>query len=328
MITDTLPANMIYVPGSSAPPAEVNGQRLSWRLVDVPIVGTGVRFRVRPAAAGEWPTNERAVADATTPDEHVHRIEFPVPRISVRGLPTAAPTQTRTPPPSTATNVPAPTQTSEPTPTLAPGPVYLPVALTERCPDTRRPFDVALVIDASNSMAGPALEAAAAAAQVFVDAMRLPRDRVAIVTFNAGAEIRLSLTGDAAEIRRALADLANAVAAGTRLDRGLEAARDALAPLPRAGEDGRVPVVVLLTDGRQDEAPDAPIDQADALRAAGVEIRVVGLGEAVDEPVLQRIAGDPSAYSRAPSADELASVFRELALAFDLCPKERFWGGR
>ena len=325
VISDTLPANMIYVGGSSDPPAEIRGRGLRWRLVDVPVVGTGVRFRVRPSAVGEWPTNEQAVADATTPDGAVQRIDFPVPRVLVRALPTQTPTIT---PPPAVTRTPSPTATTEPTPTPDLRPLYLPVALSEHCPDARSPFDVALVIDSSNSMAGPPLEAAAAAAQAFVDAMRLPRDRVAVVTFHTSAVIRQPLTGNADAVRAALTDLSDALGAGTRLDAGLRAARRAIAPGSPDEAPERVLVIVLLTDGRQDDALAEPIDVAEAMRGAGIAIRVVGLGEAIDEPYLRRIAGDASTYRRAPSADELVAVFRELALAFDLCPKERFWGRR
>jgi Mg-chelatase subunit ChlD/sugar lactone lactonase YvrE len=330
-LSDELPPNMIYVAGSSAPPAEVAQGSLRWRLTDVPVVGTGVRFRVRPSEAGDWPTNLRAFADATTPDGQVQRIDFPLPRVSVRARPTPAPSNT---PPPTETSRPlatattAPTATTEPTPTLELRPLFLPVALREHCPDTRLPFDVALLIDSSNSMAGAPLEAASAAAQGFVDAMRLPRDRVAIVTFNARGTIRLPLTGDAAAVRAALVDLSDAVAAGTRLDDGLRAAHLAVAPGPADRPADRVPVIVLLTDGRQEEDLESPVDLASRMRDDGIEIRVIGLGEAIDEPYLQRVAGDASAYLRAPSADELAVVFRRLAEAFGLCPRERFWGKR
>ena len=323
VITDTLPANMAYVERSSAPPAEVSDRTLVWRLVDVPVVGTGVRFRVRPLAAGEWPTNELAYADAKTTGDERYRIDFPVPIVRVLAAPTPIPTRTIEPTPTATAR---PTLTPEPTPTSIPVPIYLPISLKESCDARRSSLDVVFVIDTSTSMEGPALDAASRAALVFVDAMGLPGDRAAIVTFNTTAATRLPLTGDRSAVAAALGGIAETVAPGTRIDVGLDQARSALGPLPWT--DDRVPVALLLTDGRHEGEDAEAIAIADGLREDGVAIRVVGLGDGIDEVVLERIAGDAEAYRRAPSADELSEIFARLAESFGFCPPDRFWGRR
>ena len=83
-------------------------------------------------------------------------------------------------------------------------------------------MDVALVLDSSQSMAGPKLAAALAAAQAFVDLVDLPRDRVAVVSFHGRARLESGLTGSRSLLELALA--APQTGQGTRIDLGLIAA--------------------------------------------------------------------------------------------------------
>lgn len=280
-VVDRLPANMLYEPGSAAPPAAWDGSALRWELADVPAAGTRLRYRVRPVQAGVWPTNVEAVGDYRDGVGFAGRLRFPVPRVSVAG-PRAA---------------------------------YLPLVFQNRC--VQRRADVVLVIDTSTSMleraapGGPSkLDAARAAARAFVGYLGLPADQAAVVAFNADASLVQGLTGDAGAVARALAVLP--LGSGTRIDRGLAVAQaELLGPRHRAGG---VPVAVVLTDG-QPAAGSGPaaLAQAQAMRQAGIAIFTVGLGADADGALLVDIAGDPERYSYAPDEGALERIYRTIA---------------
>ncbi len=283
-ITDVLPDNMRLVSGSDLPPAQFDAatRTLTWRLAQVPPAGLELRYRLRPAAVGRWPTNVTAAADYVDGVGHADRLLFPVPEVTVR----AADRWT----------------------------VHLPALLKQQCPQARA--DVALALDTSTSMleaaagGGTKLEAALYAARVFVSQMHLPEDRVAVVAFHGEARRVQELSGDPAAVVAALDRLPTG--SGTRLDLGLAAARAALG----ATAPGRVGAIVLLTDGRQSGGALADVRQvAEATRNAGIDVYMVGLGADVDVALLAEVAGRPERAFVAPGEADLARIYREIARA-------------
>ncbi|MFN8575164.1 MAG: VWA domain-containing protein, partial [Gemmatimonadaceae bacterium] len=92
--------------------------------------------------------------------------------------------------------------------------------------------------------------------------------------------------------------------------------------------DGNVPVVVLLTDGRANPRPAGEaVDAAARAKAAGVTFFTIGLGDDVDDGALEAIAAPGGRYFRAPTADGLAEVYRQVAGRIP-CPAGGFWGRR
>lgn len=281
-ITDTLPEDMRYVPGSAQPPAawDPATRTLRWQLGPVPPAGLRLSYRVLPERAGRRPTNVQAQADYRDALGVAGRLLFPVPEVDVLGLRAA----------------------------------YLPIAFQRACPELRS--DVVLVVDTSTSMdegsasGGTKLEAARAAAQVFLGLLDLPRDRAALVGFNSEAQTVQGLTGDRAALARALDALPRG--SGTRIDLGL---RRALAELSSAGRPaGRLPVVVLLTDGRPSAGSEAEVAAAAAeLRGEGVYVFTIGLGADADGGLLIAIAGDAARYSYAPDQRALAAIYQTIA---------------
>lgn len=261
-----------------------------------------------------------------TNNAHAARFEPPPPTRTPTATSTATRTATASPtlsPAPTASATSTPSATPSPRPTPRPGPLYLPLALREEWKPRTQRADVVLVIDASSSMAGPKLAAAKAAAAGFVDLLALPEDQVAVVAFQDRARPRTGLSGDAGALQRAIAGIESSP--GTRIDEGLRWAIDELAgPRRRAGN---LPVIVLLTDGRQAIAPAEPPRLAALARAAGVRIYAIGLGGDVDEAYLLDLAGHPGRSYLAPSARDLAAIYREIAVNLP-CPAERFWGRR
>jgi uncharacterized protein YegL len=200
-----------------------------------------------------------------------------------------------------------------------------------------RQADVVLLLDRSGSMAANDPGGlAVTGARVFLD-MLDPKDRVAVVTFDAGARTLFPLTevGSGAEARQALESLGRPTGEWTDMRAALEAA---LNLLPPASAD-RQPAVLLFTDGKPETQPGGVPDgyRAEMLAAAtslgGRQAPVfsIGLGQA-DLELLQQVALYTKAESfSASSADQVVKLFadvlgrikgRHVALSFseDLAP--------
>lgn len=307
-LVDELPANMSFVPGSDRPAAawDPAARTLTWQFAGVTDAGMTVAYQVEPQQAGEWPTNRAAWLDFSDGFGRPGRADFPVPRVRV-SLPTATPSPT-----------------PSPTPTPRPRPIYLPLLLRERCEVTERRTDVILVLDSSRSMDGPKLEASRAAAEAFIDQLRLPRDQVALVNFDSRANLLSPLTGDATALRAALRGLRTQP--GTRIDLGLELAREELRS-PRR-RPGATRAIVLLTDGVQEDR-ERVIGLGRAICQDGIALYTIGLGAPtdVDYGTLVALACRPDMTYQAATPELLADIY--LAIAGDLpCDRSLFWGRR
>jgi Mg-chelatase subunit ChlD/sugar lactone lactonase YvrE len=278
-VVDILPANMRYKDGSSAPPAvyDAGNRSLTWDLTKIPPAGMRLRYRVEPQQAGRHPTNVRAVANYVDGLSVTGSLEFPIPYVDV-----TAPDVWR---------------------------AYLPVLFKQSCPEART--DAVLVIDTSTSMrenGGAKLAAAIRAARIFLDQLPLPKDRVAIVAFNGDSAIVQGLTGDQLALAQALDRLP--VGAGTRIDKGLDSAVEAL----ESRKPGHQPVIVLLTDGQPSGTTVAEVEAAAARAASrGITRFTIGLGGDADAALLERIAGSPTRAYNAATEAELADIYRQIA---------------
>jgi Mg-chelatase subunit ChlD len=206
--------------------------------------------------------------------------------------------------------------------------------------------DLILVLDTSTSMqretrAGRTkLEAALEAAGTFADSLSLERDgygrqdRLAIVGFNNTAWTELTLSDDRTRIDQALAALPAKSAEGTRLDlafqQGIAAWTDSWR-LP-----ANRPVLVLLTDGLPNRVPFGPgsaypecssqectvLKAATAAKEAGARVFTIGLGlpDDVLRRLLEEAASSPRDYAFAPDAEDLASIYRQIAGRVRACP--------
>lgn len=175
--------------------------------------------------------------------------------------------------------------------------------------DQRPPLSLALVLDTSGSMEGPAIAAARDAARTLVERMG-DRDRVTIIAFHSQSEVLVPmLTLDEAGRRRALTAIDGIRATGTTdLGGGLGLALDELA---RNRTGAGIERMVLLSDGVPNDGATlgALVDRATRERIA---ISALGLGLEFDEALLGRIAQDTGGeYLYAPDADAVARVFDE-----------------
>lgn len=283
-IDDVVPGNMAYVRGSAVPPASFDAAAnvLSWTFGATPSSTTlQMRYRLRPLQVGTWPTNVRADARYRDALGHDGAIVFPVPEVEVFGLDHR---------------------------------VYLPLALRTGCLIKRRPLDVALVLDASSSMtepsatgAGTKLDAARAAARAFVHLVD-PDDRIAVVSFNQAATRHIGLTADAAALDAALDAITSAL--GTRIDLGLDEAEAVLADRRAAA----LPVVIVLTDGLQNDPPgNGPVLAAAArLKAGEAIVFAIGLGGTIDRTLLEAVATTPDRFYPSPTDQDLAAIYADI----------------
>ncbi len=185
-------------------------------------------------------------------------------------------------------------------------------------------LDLMLVLDRSGSIDSTELQTLKDAANAFVTALT-PTDggvHIGQSSFSTTGSLDLHLTGVEADAHAAIDAL---VAGGfTNLKEGIELATAELDDA-HAHERPEAPdVMVIITDG----APTRPVGTAaadgaaaaDAARAAGIEVFVVGVGvNASTEAYLKdEIADDHQHYFSAADFEDLETLLTELAI----CPNE------
>jgi Mg-chelatase subunit ChlD len=164
----------------------------------------------------------------------------------------------------------------------------------------------------------PKLGAAIEAAIALVDLLKAD-DQVTVIGFNSAPKVGAPLTVDKDAVRAALRRLPESQKSGTRIDLGLATAHEELDGPRHRSENHRS--IVLVTDGRQVGPPgnEAVLEVARAIKADRISIVTIGLGEDADEPLLRELASQPDYYFRAPDAEDLLALYREIA-RFIPCP--------
>jgi Mg-chelatase subunit ChlD len=331
-----LPEHLRLLPGSLSPPAlETEDRAARWAMRTLPRDGVTVSFEVEAARNGN--TGFGLTADIAFARFAPMTFTSQSDPLSASGFPTdtpAATPATETPPPTPDSTPPSPNPTPIPTATskiddvLRGTRIYLPLNLREHCTSDSVNSDVALVLDTSISMGeqavggGTKLEAAVAAAEALLGSLRLPGDRLALVSFDQSAQLLVPLTGDASALRSALGGLV--LGSRTAIDQGLRVGREALSG-PDRRSDARH-VILLLTDGRSTTSPFDAIEEADLAKTGGIEIIAVGLGGEVDAPMLAAIASSPAHFYAAAGRAQVVAVFGSIARR-GACA-DATWGGR
>ncbi|MEM1176514.1 MAG: magnesium chelatase subunit D [Pseudomonadota bacterium] len=165
------------------------------------------------------------------------------------------------------------------------------------------------VVDASGSQAAQRLAEVKGAIELLLNDCYVRRDQVALIAFRKeGADVLLEPTRALARVKRSLSALPGG--GGTPLAAGLDAARAMALGLKRLG---RVPAVVLMTDGRANIARDGSPgpDQAEVdARASARLFRVEGIESLLvdtsrrPKPRAQALANEMGAtYIALPQAD-------------------------
>lgn len=182
-------------------------------------------------------------------------------------------------------------------------------------------LDVMLVLDRSGSISDAELATLKTASKVFVDALAPTTAGVHMgqSSFSTSATLDLHLSDDSVAIKAAIDAVDNG--GTTNLAAGIDLATGELDNSHVIHERPTVDdIMIIITDGE----PNVPnttdgkanaIAEADAARAAGIKVFVVGIGvNAGAELFLKNnIADDPTQYFAAADFDDLEQILKDLA---------------
>lgn len=162
-----------------------------------------------------------------------------------------------------------------------------------------------LVIDASNSMRGRAIDGAMAAAREFAEQRRA--DQLLGVTFFSNAPtVVLEPTTDSADIERVLAD-PPPLARGTQIH---DAVNVAVEEIRNAKVDAGS--IVVMSDGDDTGSVLAPSSVVSEAKSSAIRVFGVGLRSRRFEPTALQAISETGEYVEAGSISDLAAVFSEL----------------
>jgi Mg-chelatase subunit ChlD len=195
----------------------------------------------------------------------------------------------------------------------------------------QQPTDIVLAIDRSGSMASDSknppepLTSVKNAALSFVNQLSV-KDKSSVISFatEASNPIDQVLTLDKARIREAI-DAIAIDAAGLQYTNIADALKKAIEEFSTTRHQTTAKkAIVLLTDGEPthpQKTGDANYPKDVALAAArdaqsrGIELYTIGLGQETDESFLKALAGIDERYFRAPTADDVKSVYSRIGSA-------------
>ncbi len=178
--------------------------------------------------------------------------------------------------------------------------------------ERRAPVNLALVIDRSGSMAGVKLARAKQAARALLEQLG-PEDRLAIVHY--GSDVRALPAAHVDEASRArMRRYIDGIFddGGTNIGAGLQAGRRQLAS---ALGQFKVNRLVLVSDGQPTEgvtSESALARMAQNIRAEGISVSAIGVGDDFNEDLMQRISELGSgSYAYLQDASQLATIFQK-----------------
>ena len=196
-------------------------------------------------------------------------------------------------------------------------------------------IDIVMALDISGSMLAKdfkpnRIEAAKEVAQDFIDSR--PNDRIGLVIFSGESFTQCPLTTDHAVIKNLFSGIhTGMVADGTAIGNGL-----ATAVTRVKDSKAKSKVIILLTDGVNNQGSVAPLTAAEIAKAFGVRVYTVGVGTIgkalapiamypdgsyeygyvdvnIDEKVLNSISDMTGGkYFRATDNDKLKDIYKEI----------------
>lgn len=301
VVEDVLHENLLYEGGGD--PTTGDGRRLSWSFA--PWSGSPVTRTFRAQAVG---VGRFLVSRSVSATMYFNSAFWPGPAQTIALMnpvlevfdpelrtPSATPTSSATLP-ATPTALPSPTPilTATAVPTRRPERLLLPYLARASCPLDRPATDLAMLLDVSGSMQGPASgypgdrrAAAQAVAGRLLGGLG-GQDQVTVLQYGARTDVLAPLAPCCGPALAGLAQLG--YVDGTRLELALHAAIQQLdGPASRATAHR---ALVLLTDGDLNQTDEASLAAGLAsLRSLGVVIYAVGVSDEADEPLLTRLTG-------------------------------------
>ena len=165
------------------------------------------------------------------------------------------------------------------------------------------PVDCVLIIDTS---ATSDLSSAKSFAFDLIDQFS-DEDRIAVVSYSTTARLDVPLTTDRMHVKTAIADLG--VGGKSALGLAMQMARREL--LATAREDA-ILVEILLADGQSNTGLE-PSSEAEIAADTGIQIVSVGIGNLINESLLQAFATETEGlFYRRPSTEALSAIDRHF----------------
>ncbi len=178
------------------------------------------------------------------------------------------------------------------------------------CPDPtmRCAISVALVFDASGSMAGSGNSGAKAAGNAFVDLMDGVNDEAAIIWFNSVVTTAQPMTVYQDLLHNAVNGLpaSGATAVWDGIYTGVQALIN----------DGVNPcrAVIAMTDGGDNSSSRGPSESISLANRNRIRIFTIGLGSGIQSAILQNIAElTGGRYYETPSGSQLTAIYQEIS---------------
>jgi hypothetical protein len=154
-------------------------------------------------------------------------------------------------------------------------------------------------------------EAAKASAKSFIANMD-ETDRVGYVKFGSYGVLAQSLTymntAGKASMQATIDD--TGLEGGTKISDGIDIAVNELVS---NGREDALKVIVLLTDGQNDNGTTPVLKSAQAAKDANITIFTIGLTEFVNDEMLKEIASNPGYYYYAPTGAQLQGIYNEIS---------------
>ena len=175
----------------------------------------------------------------------------------------------------------------------------------------RVPTDLVVILDRSGSMGGEKITHARRAVRELVSQLG-PDDRFALVTYSDQAALVLPLAQADADARETWLRTVDTVAAdgSTNMSSGLDLA---LATIEGARRAGRVPRVILISDGlanQGDASPEGLVRRAGRAARGEYMLSTVGVGEDFNEYLMTALADAGTGnYYYLRGAEDLSTVF-------------------
>ncbi len=182
---------------------------------------------------------------------------------------------------------------------------------------TKRPANIVLIVDTSESMEGTKLASSKAALHGFIDEIQGDRDRVGLVEFGSGIKQHGSLQQLDANGRNYLSQLIENMQASGYTDL-IDAVWAAHSDLQNVGDTEAVNAIVVMTDGRDNDSDSRLQDLQQAVQQAQlpVAIHTIAFGRDADASLLRNLARIGGGRFHRADETNLEELYRHISTYF------------
>jgi hypothetical protein len=135
-----------------------------------------------------------------------------------------------------------------------------------------------------------------------------PNDYAGYVKFETSSLLAQGLTQNLTRVEYAINN--TGVGGGTSIDLGINDANNEMIAHARSNTQH---LIILLTDGQNDNGPSPVIQSANYAKNNGTKIFTIGLSAFANADMLKQVASKPEYYYYAPTQDDLQSIYQQIA---------------